>query len=107
MTAEDAEQFPGWPVKISSRDNDGRAIVGYLPELNFANAKSPVVQVIHNASKEVVYTIRAQGDSFRPPVYGSGNYTISIGRDQPGEVVLNNISPAKPNDEKAQLRVEF
>ena len=107
VTAEDAEQFPGWPVKISSRDNDGRAIVGYLPELKFANAKSPVVQVIHNASKEVVYTIRAQGDSFRPPVYGSGNYTISIGRDQPGEVVLNNISPAKPNDEKAQLRVEF
>ena len=46
VTAEGAQKFPGWPVTIRSQDNDGREVVGHLPELKFTNSESPVVQVI-------------------------------------------------------------
>ena len=42
-------------------------------------AVDPVVQVVDEASGEVVYTLRIRGTSFRPWVFGTGTYTIHIG----------------------------
>ena len=86
----DAAQFAGWPLEIKSHENDGREIIGYLPELRFQNVESPVVQVVHDETKEVIYTIRIQGKSFRPPVYQDGTYTIRSGMDQPDQIVVRN-----------------
>ena len=84
----DAAQFAGWPVTVKMRENDGRQVVGYLPEIRFENATSPVVQVIHDASGEVMYTIRVRGSKFRPPVYREGTHNVKIGRDQPDQLTL-------------------
>lgn len=86
-----AAQFPGWPIHFTMRENDGRDVVGYLPELRFENAESPVVQVIHDASGEVLYTVRTQGKAFRPPVYQPGSHTVKIGRDRPDQVTLSKL----------------
>lgn len=88
----DAAQFPGWPVTIKMQDNDGRTPIGYLPELRFQNVESPVVQVVHDESGEVVYTVRAAGKAFRPPVYRQGTHSVKIGRDLPGQVTLPRLS---------------
>ncbi|MGB0580193.1 MAG: metallophosphoesterase family protein [Limisphaerales bacterium] len=90
----DKAQFPGWPITIKMSDNDGRKITGYLPALNVKGAKNPVVQVIHEGSKDVVYTIRVQGNSFQPPVYGPGSYTVKIGSDKPDGKTLSGLKPA-------------
>ena len=64
-------------------ENDGRAVVGHLPELVFDNATDPVVQVIDRSNAEVLYTIRIQGDRFRPPVFGPGKYSVKAGPSSP------------------------
>jgi hypothetical protein len=82
-SAGDRAQFPGWPITIEMADNDGRRPNAWLPELRFNGVQNPVVQVIAEATGELLYTIRIQGDRFQPPVYASGRYTVRAGRDKP------------------------
>jgi hypothetical protein len=83
----DRAQFPGWPITVSQDSNDGRKVVGYLQELKFTNAPSAVVQVA-TVEGEVLYTVRTQGNSFRPRVYAKGKYVVRVGKDKPEKVVL-------------------
>lgn len=90
----DKAQFPGWPITVSMRDNDDRKPAGYLPELVFAGAANPVVQVIAEATGEILYTVRAQGGRFQPAVYAPGKYTVKIGREKPDGKTLTGLEPA-------------
>ena len=63
--------------------NDGRKVAGHLPELIFTGAANPVVQVIEEATGEILYTVRVPGDRFQPRVYAAGKYTVKIGREKP------------------------
>ncbi len=101
----DAAQFAGWPVTISVEDNDGRDVVGYLPALKLAADDSVVVQVINEASGEIVYTIRAS-DGFRPPVYEAGTYTIKTGNDRPDGKTITGVKSGS-NDDARSLEVVF
>ncbi|MCH5378178.1 MAG: hypothetical protein JJ992_29835 [Planctomycetes bacterium] len=47
--------------------------------------------MIHDASGEVMYTIRVQGSKFRPPVYREGTHSVKIGRDEPDKVTLPKL----------------
>lgn len=78
----DDAQFPGWPITVDYRDNDGRNVFGYLKEV-VSKGEPPVVQVANEASGEVLYTVRASSNRFKPPVYAAGKYTVRIGADQP------------------------
>ncbi|MGI9471534.1 MAG: hypothetical protein ACR2NZ_08390 [Rubripirellula sp.] len=98
----DDVQFAGWPVTIKTHENDGRQPVGYLPELRFESERPPVVQVVDESSDEVVYTIRAYGDRFRPPVYSAGTYTIRLGTDQPNQKKMTGISSGSLEDQRTE-----
>lgn len=95
----DQAQFPGWPMNFAMRDNDGRKIEGYLPELQFQSLNEPVVQVMDDTSKEIMYTVRIDGQKFAPPVYATGTYSIRYGKDKPEILLKSNIIPG----EKDQL----
>ncbi len=97
-------QFPGWPITVAMDANDGRAIAGYLPELNFKGATDPVVQVVEDATGEILYTIRVQGDRFRPRVYRAGTYTVNAGRNLPDAVELKALA-ARPGEERVVREV--
>jgi len=84
-------QFPGWPITINTDANDGRKIVGYLPELVFEKGVTPVVQVMEEKTGEVLYTVRSQTSSFKPRVYAQGKYTVNIGRNKPDEKTLKGL----------------
>jgi hypothetical protein len=85
------EQFPGWPITVRIDDNDGRRPVAWLPELTFANAERSVVQVIAEATGEVLYTLRVQGNRFQPSVYSHGSFTVKVGHDRPDGVALTGL----------------
>jgi hypothetical protein len=89
--AGDGAQFLGWPITIDMADNDGRQPRAWLPELRFTGAANPVVQIVAEASGEVLYTIRALGDRFQPPVYAPGNYTVKAGRDKPDGAEITGL----------------
>ncbi len=97
----DKAQFPGWPITVHMEDNDGRKQVGHLAELQVTGVERPVVQVIHERTGEVVYTVRAKSNRFRPPVYEAGKYTVRVGRDKPDGKTLTGLSV----DESGAIRV--
>lgn len=72
-------QFPGWPRTIHLVDNYGRKPTGELPTINVRGMDEPVVQVIDEKTKEVVYTLRLQTRNFRPMVFSEGPFTIHVG----------------------------
>ncbi len=106
--AKDGEkaQFPGWPITVSMKENDGRVPTGFLPELVFEKSENPVVQVISEETGEILYTLRIQGKRFKAPVYSEGKYTVKYGasKTDAGEVV--GISPVKV-DAMQELDVSF
>ncbi len=83
--ASDAAQYAGWPVTVGQEDNYGRAREGFLPALEIEGPQEPVVQVIHEQSGEVLYTLRAQAGVFRPWVFDAGaTYSVAV-EESPGE----------------------
>lgn len=73
------KQYEGWPITIRQTDNYGRKARAWLPTLKIAGMVDPVVQVIEEASGEVIYTLRIKGNEFRPKVFAPGGYTIHVG----------------------------
>ena len=99
-------QFPGWPITFKMADNDGRVATHWLPELQFAKP-NPVVQVVEDASGEILYTIRIQGKTFQPPVYAAGAYTVKAGENLPDATTLSSIKAKKAKGPAGTLDVEF
>ena len=97
-TAGPEGQFPGWPITVSWDDNDGREPAAWLPELVFDPGVRPVVRVVEEQSGETLYVVRVPGPRFRPPVFAPGKYTLTVGRDRPGETTFTNLE-AGPADE--------
>lgn len=73
------KQYPGWPITIQQTDNYGRKAVAWLPTLQFKRTRNALVQVVEEATGEIVYTLRINGHSFRPKVFAPGRYTLHVG----------------------------
>ena len=106
VTGGDKAQFPGWPITVAMSDNDGRKPVAWLPELVFEGAANPVVQVVEEATGDIVYTVRASGSRFQPPVYALGRYTVRLGRDIPMAASLSGLE-AKTKTDAGQRRLKL
>ena len=105
VTEGDKLQYPGWPITIDQDANDGRKITGWLPELRFAKGMNPVVQVIEEATDEVLYTTRAKGNRFQPRVYSKGKHTVKIGLQKPDSKILKGLDP-KVKSSAGHLAIE-
>ena len=102
----DKAQFPGWPITVAMDANDGRKVAGWLPELVFEGAENPVVQVIEDASGDILYTVRVQGARFQPRVYAVGKHSVKIGREKPDARTLTGLE-AKPKSAAGQRTVKL
>ena len=90
------DQFPGWPKTIHFRENNGRAPTAHLPEIKVEGVKYPVFKIIDEKTGELVYAIRIQGGSFRPPIYDkTATYKISIG--EPDMEKWKSLEDLKPD----------
>ena len=81
--ANGGKPYPGWPVTIQQKDNDGREAIGTLGTITVENIEQPVFQVIAEETGEILYTIRTLTNTFSPPIYAPGKYTLKIGKDLP------------------------
>jgi len=88
----DAKQYPGWPLTINQADNYGRESKIYLPTIETLSITNPVVQIINEKNNEIVYTLRINGNTFKPKVFEKGSYTIKISDPDRGEeTTIKNI----------------
>lgn len=102
----DKAQFPGWPMTIPVAANDGRKIVGWLPPLVFPAGSRPVVQLVHDASGEVIYTYRLDSNRFQPHVYSLEKHSLRVGQDKPERAVLTATEPKSVADGQTTLHVD-
>jgi hypothetical protein len=102
----DKAQFPGWPIKVAMEANDGRKVVGYLPEIVFEEGVNGVVQVVEEKTGEVLYTVRTQGRRFSPRVYAEGKYTVKVGKDKPDAQTLKGFEPM-PASNTGQKKIKI
>ena len=92
---EGSQPYPGWPIRI--KQGQSGLPEGYaLPAIDARGAVDPVVQVIDEASGEIVYTLRIQGGEFTPTVRQPGTYTVRVTHPDSGEVTTSAGLQAKP-----------
>ena len=84
VTKDKDSQFAGWPLTFNARNNDGRKPTGHIAYS--VDLKNPVVQVINETTKEILYTARQQKPSGKLPVYSNDPHTVKIGKDKPTKV---------------------
>jgi len=101
----DSAQYPGWPITIRMEDNDGRKPDGFLPPIVVTEVERPVVQVIREQDGEVLYTYRVAHTPFRAPVYGTGTFTIRVGRDRPDGWMVRGVKPTTGDTARIQVRL--
>lgn len=102
-----ANPYAGWPVKATQAENYGRKAAAYLPTIRVRGTTDPVIQVIDEGAGEVVYTLRIQGETYRPKVFKPGTYTIRI--RQPDEGKRKELTGVKsmPAEESKTIEVSF
>lgn len=96
-------QYPGWPITIKQMDNYNRKPFGYLTTVEVSGITDPVVQVVNESTKEVVYTVRVQGEAFTPMVFENGIYKVRVGKST--ETKMKEFGGLKPTTEKTAEKV--
>ena len=105
ITDPGAYQYPGWPKTINQQENYGRQAVAYLPNLVMADGIDPVVQIMDESNREIVYTIRINGSQFRPKVFAYGTYTIHVDKGA-SKITMTGIEALAPENPKIILVTE-
>jgi alkaline phosphatase D len=80
--------------------------VAYLPTLHIKGMNNPVIQIVDETSKEVVYTLRINGTTYRPKVFKMGDYTITVGEKPDRMKTLRGVAALAP-DKSARLDISF
>ena len=75
----DTAQYGDWPITIDQEMNYGRRAKAWLPTVEVSGLEDPVVQVIQQSPHEILYTLRINGQTFRPKVFETGSYTLRVG----------------------------
>ena len=66
-----------------------------------------VVQVVEEATGEIVYTLRIKGREFRPKVFAPGKYTIHVGEPgAPRRKSLRGVEAVAESSD-AKLKIEL
>jgi hypothetical protein len=86
VTSADAWQYKHWPVVTTQDEQYAREPIAYLPDIEVVGVDNPVVQVIHTASGELLYTKRWNGNLVRPHTFLEGEHTVRVG-EQPGRMI--------------------
>jgi len=95
--------YPGWPVKFYQEENYGRTAVAYLPEFVVEGITNPVFQVIDERTNEILLTIRAKTNTYKPKVFRNGVYTVIIGEPGTSKIkTLKNVQSVGIHEQRRQ-----
>ncbi len=103
ITDPNANQYPGWPKSIHQTENYGRTPTAYLPTLVIQGSTHPVVRVVDDSDETTVYTLRIQGNTFTPPVFKQGTYTLYIGEGKNIKILKNVATVTSKGDKTTRI----
>jgi len=88
-------QYTGWPLEFTQADNYSRTPAGFLPKISVTGMTDPVVQVVHEPTGQIVYTLRIRGTEYRPMIFDlDATYTLHVG--EPGTNRMQTIEAVRP-----------
>jgi len=102
LSKPDAEQYPGWPKLIPQIDNYNPPSWGKLGELSF-NKENPVVQLVDLESREILYTLRINGNQFTPHAPKGRSFIVKAGMQQADMVVVKSAAVGASKAVKVKL----
>jgi hypothetical protein len=91
ISSPDAKQYTGWPKTISQFDNYNPTSWGDSANLTF-DVSNPVIQLIDNESKEILYTLRIKGKNHALKLPKEKSFTLKAGVDTPNKVISKSVS---------------
>lgn len=100
MQAGEDSQHPGWPLTINQMDNYGREAVAWLPLLKISGESDPVVEIINQATGELEYIVRINGNEFNPKVFSRDKHKVRV--SYPEKNLSKEIDDVKPIDKKGE-----
>lgn len=96
-----AKQYAGWPITINQTDNFNPKETFQLPTLNISK-ENQVVTVRKSSNREIVSSIRVNGNSYQPKVLEQGSFTIEVGEG----ILLEKVYEVKSQSRnKKQLQI--
>ncbi len=101
----DRAQYPGWPITVAMRDNDGRKLKPICQSWSFPQAHAPLCKCARNRQARLSLPLRATDATYQPVVFAEGLYSISVGRDRPGAWIKQHVA-AGPKANQGQLKVD-
>jgi hypothetical protein len=102
------EPLSNWPLVLSQPDLRGSAPVAWLPPLSVSAKRLPVVQVVRQATQQIVYTQRLSQRQVVLPVYAPGRYRIRIWDPTSGrQQILSGIQTEPEPGQGETLRVRW
>lgn len=90
ITSSAAKQYRGWPRTISQFDNYNPRSWGKLGKITF-DVEDPVVQLIHADTNEILYTVRANGQTFTPSAPKDNVFIVKAGKDAPDTIISTGM----------------
>ncbi len=100
----DGLPYAGWPVTFDQLDGYGGEQTGWLPELRVTGIEDPVVRVMQEATGEVAYTLRIEGNRFSAPAHSPGPFRVGVG--EPGTTRWIELEGLIPDPEGAAPPLE-
>ncbi|MFC2110267.1 alkaline phosphatase D family protein [Bacteroidota bacterium] len=99
---EKNSQYTGWPITIKQEDNYSRKAKAYLPKIKVKGLKNPVIQIINEDSKEIMYSLRLNSKTYIPKVFDANlSYTIKVG--DPDTNTWKIKKNVRPNSKKIKI----
>ncbi|MEE4114598.1 MAG: alkaline phosphatase D family protein [Marinilabiliaceae bacterium] len=103
---EGGKPYRGWPLTVNQLDNFGSSEVFYLPEIIISGIDKPVIKVLEAESGALIYSLRIQGNKFRPRVFNNTACNIEVGDPDLNKwELIMNLNPDKKK--KGSIKIDF
>lgn len=99
-------QFPGWPQTFEIAANYGRQAAAHLPTLTITAEANPLLEVLDEATGELIYARRIPRRGFQPGVFAAGKYIVRLSIPETGKTKeLRGLDAAPKNSASLEVSV--
>lgn len=99
ITNPKSKQYKGWPITINQIDNYTIKNGYELPELHISKPNQ-VVSVRNQKTKELISSIRINGNNYQPKTIDKGTFIIEIGEGNEKKIIQNIIAKKRNKSTK-------
>ena len=99
-------QFRGWPQTFDVQANYGRQANAQLPTLVITSDADPVLEIIDEATGELIWARRLAARTIQPGVFAPGKYVLRLGVPESGKSLeKTGVVASARNDARLEIKI--